>query len=140
MNRSLISGPGAADPRTGVRRTDLWIIGCEGSGAYGDNARGDAYESSYVSDDGYGAAVIAVFPTLEAWGWDVCEMTTAGKAVYINHGNAIDVQLEIRPDDQADISYEYPHALVIGSFDEAQAIAKRLGSQDYSYALNLRRQ
>lgn len=126
-----IAGEGPVDPNTGTRRLSLWIIGCEGSGTYGDDARGTAYESLYVSDDGAGCAEIAVYPVEAEWGWDVCEQATIGAAVTEDDCT--------RPDDQADIAYEYPHALVIESLEEAQRIAKRLGSQDYSYALNLRR-
>jgi hypothetical protein len=130
-NKELVSEPGDVDPRTGVRRLNLWAYDCEGSDSYGDNARGYAYESSYVSDDGYGAAEVAVFPTCEEWGWDVCEMTTAGEAV--REGDVV------RPSDSADVTYDYPHALVIDSLEEAQRIAERIGSTDYSYALNLRK-
>jgi hypothetical protein len=132
-NEAITSEPGPVDPSTGVRRLDLWRESSAG-GQWGDNARGDGYTSCYVSDDGHGCAEIAVYPVLEPWGWDVREQTTAGRAV------RDDPDADPRPDDQAEITYDYPHPYVIDSEAEAQRIAERIGRQDYSYALNLRKQ
>jgi hypothetical protein len=120
----------APHERTGVIRWDAVEEPATG-GAYGDVAHGTAYTSRYVWRDGQagGCAEVAYFPVFEMWGWDVCEQTTAGPIVWED-----DVP---RPSDAADITYEYPHALSIDSEEEAQALAKRYGEVDLSYALNL---
>jgi hypothetical protein len=130
-NQQLITEPGPIDPHTGTRRLDLWRQDATG-GQWGDDARGDGYSSRYVSDDGHGCAEVDVYPVEAEWGWDVCEQTTAGRAMRDEPDGMP------RPDDAADIEYEYPHALIISSLEEAQKLAEYYGRRDYSYALDLR--
>jgi hypothetical protein len=117
----------------GVRRVSLFLQRADG-GAYGDDARGYAWESRYVSDDGERCAEVAVYPSLESWGWDVVVRTMAGDAI------GEDETEWPRPDDTANITYEHPHHFEIDLLQEAQDIANRIGQQDHSPYLMLRRQ
>lgn len=128
------------DPHTGTRR--ITVGSFPEGGVHGDYTAGDHYVSAlYVSDDGHGCAEIDVY--VEHAGRDiedfeddgypfaVVEMATIGEAVY-EDGN-------VRPDDSADISYEYPFPVDFRTLDEAQAAADRHGNIDQSYALYLRK-
>lgn len=103
-----------------------------GGGQWGDNARGYGWSASYVSDDGYGCAEVGIYPVEYPDGsFGVDEQATIGRAVTED-----DV---VRPADDADVSYEGGSALAFATLEDAQREADRLGREDQSYALHLRR-
>lgn len=123
--------PTNPDERTGTRRLDLWSGSAEG-GSYGDMARGTAYSARYLSDmDGGGCAEIAVYPI-------ECEDGTFGVEEMATIGPAVEEDGIWRPDDSADITYEWASDRVFMSIGDAQGFADRYGPEDQSYALYLR--
>ena len=134
-----ISIESTTDPTTGTRRLDLWSESVDGGG-YGDLARGTAYSSRYLSDrDGDGScAEIAIYPQLaEGDGaegediYDVIEQTTIGPATRDEPDSPW------RPDDSADIHYEYLNTVAL-TLEEAEAFTKRRGELDSSWCIYLR--
>lgn len=126
----LTDSPTNPDPQTGTRRLDLWRES-SGGGTYGDQARGNAYSARHLSDDEHGCAEIGVYPIeCDDGGYGVEEMTTIGSAV-LEDGIW-------RPDDSADISYDWADVRVYETLEQAQHAADRLGQVDYSYCLYLR--
>jgi hypothetical protein len=126
----VTSTPTNPDPKTGTRRLDLWRESTAG-GQWGDQAVGYGYSARYVSDDGHGCAEVGIYPVLyEDGSYGVDEQTTIGRAVTENG--------VVRPDDQAEISYEGGSALAFTTLEDAQREADRLGQQDQSFAIYLR--
>lgn len=133
----ITNSPTNPDPTTGTRRLDLWSDSAEG-GSYGDNARGTAYSARYLSDrEGDGlCAEVAIYPVLaDDKGpegediYDVIEQATIGKATQ-DEGSW-------RPDDSADIEYEWLNTMAL-TLEQAEAFAKQRGEQDQSFAIYLR--
>jgi hypothetical protein len=132
-NAAIITEPGPVDPTTGTRRLGLWRESTAG-GQWGDlaiAAGGYGYSARYVSDDGHGCAEVGIYPVLYPDGsYGVDEQTIIGRAVTEDG--------VVRPDDQAEISYEGGSALAFTPLEDAQREADRLGQQDQSFAIYLR--
>lgn len=115
------AGAGEIDERTGTYRLDLWCHPCETSGAYGDDARGDAWSARYIANDGQ-AIEVAVFPVVyEDGSYGVDEQTV--------------IYASVDAEDPTDIDYDYASALAFETLADAQAEADRLGQTDYSFAI-----
>ncbi len=120
------------DRYTGTRRV------YQGDGdacAGGDHAVGRAYESAYLSDyNGHGlCAYVLTFVTYnehEDEMYEVVQAYTIGPAI-LEDGIW-------RPDDSADIIYEYPHAVAWTDQSLAQAACDKNAAVDLSYCLHLR--
>jgi hypothetical protein len=96
-------------------------------------AGGYGYSARYISDDGFGCAEVGIYPVLYPDGsYGVDEQATIGRLVCEKDG-------VVRPDDQAEISYEGGSALAFASLEDAQREADRLGQQDQSFAIYLRK-
>lgn len=125
--------PTTPDTETGTRRLDLWSGDPVSVGASPDNSVGTGYSARYLSDaEGAGlCADIAVYVIEDESGtFGVEEMATIGQA-----------ELEDgiwRPDDSADITYEWASVRVFDTEEAAQAECDRLGQVDQSFALYLR--
>lgn len=127
-------------PETGTRRVCV-SEEIEG-GAHGDYAVGDHYVTAlYVSDDGHMCAEIDYY--VEQAARDIPDFDDEGHPFAVVEratiGGVVEEDGYIRPDDSADITYEYPFPVDFRTIEEAQAAADEFGSRDQSFALNLRR-
>jgi hypothetical protein len=133
-NAAITTGPGPVHPETGTRRLNLWRESTAG-GQWGDMAiaaGGYGYSARYISDDGFGCAEVSIYPVrYEDGSYGVDEQTVFGCAVTEDG--------VVRPDDNAAISYEGGSALAFASLEDAQREADRLGQQDQSFAIYLRK-
>jgi hypothetical protein len=134
-NSEITTGPGPVHPETGTRRLNLWRESTAG-GQWGDMAiaaDGYGYTATYISDDGFCCAEVSIYPVLYKDGsYGVDEQATIGRLVCDEDG-------VVRPDDQAEISYEGGSALAFASLEDAQHKADQLGQQDQSFAIYLRK-
>ena len=119
------------DPETGSVR--LYVDTVDAASYAGDNARGEAINALYISSDGDRGACAEILTHVVEYddgSFGVDEMVTIGRAM-LEDGNW-------RPDDSADIDYDYASALAYATLEDAQRDCDRLGARDASFALYLR--
>lgn len=120
---------GPIDDVTGTRR--IWLDMEDPSTLSPDDQVGYATSSRYLSDNGAGCADLSVYPVaLDDGDFDVCAMWTIGRTSSDKDGP--------RPDDSADIQYEYPFTMSFETVEDAQRAARKYGREDMSYCLYLR--
>jgi hypothetical protein len=138
-----LAGPSEAfDHETGTKRLFLYRESAEG-GTYGDDARGYALVSRYISDDGSAGRCgeLAVYPELlTPTGIDDDGLETYGVTEqWICGGVELEEDGTPRPDDQSEVVYEEIGARIYTTLADAQREADRIGRSDWSFAIYLRK-